>query len=574
MGHLKDKYNNDYFLGGVDPDTGQSYGVLGHEHFREGKVHERHQWEFEFTRAAVGTVKDMDVLEIGSGRGDFIPLFLESGVASYTGIDFSESAIDIARERFKDPRVSLMRIDAVELDENKTYDIIGLYDVIEHIPVFEMEFIWKKIKKILRPRGIVVISTPIFDNPNAADHTETTASECGMHCHKQTWGTLARSSLAHGFTIVKAGERIAGLVRREDMGRFEDEKKKMFVAEESTLLKRLGLNHFDGEFTDEIDKKLVPGAGRVAVGCVSDNKPKFLSQALRLLQSLRWFGGSMAGANFFLCVVDEVDPDYAREFERYGAIVRVVERFSDVHPHSNKLRLLELPELSSYDTVILLDCDTAIVQDPWPFLDGSVFQAKIADMPTVPHETFEKLFQHFALKLPSRKYRTDPGGTSTICYCNAGVLVFPKDILKRLAPLWLKYNRELLENLDFLGENKTFCDQASLALALASAEIPYKELPIEMNFPLHLTALKKAKMLKRLDPVILHYHDRIDVSGYLQPSPYRKAGKRIRTFNERLHGERRVRLNNKQCSSQTYNSGSAKSSVSEKIKDFLRKLRK
>lgn len=539
MGHLKDKYDHNYFLGNSpDPETGMEYAVLGHAEFNDGKVHERLVQEFEFARTLSGTLKGKDVLEIGFGRGDFISMFLDAGVTTYTGIDFSVSAVKIASNNFNDARVKLYKIDATQLEENNSYDLIAMYDVYEHIPPFEIDAIWEKIDSILRPGGHVVISTPIFDNPNTTDHSDMIPSVSGMHCNKQTLGTLLRTSLNNGFMIIRSNERTVGVIREGDFELFDKKTRKSYTRFQSEFLSESALSDFKGKLNPELDKRLVPGAGRLAIGCVADNKPKFLSQALRLLQSLRWFGGSMAGANFFVCVVDEIDPGYAKEFERLGAFVRVVARFSHKHPHSNKLRLLELPEVEHYDTLMLLDCDTVIVQDLWPHIDGRAFQTKMADLPTLTHEVFEGLFPHFGLKTPEKKYRTNPGGTSTIWYSNAGVLVFPKETLTTFGRAWLKYNSELIENLDLLGERKTYCDQASLALAFEAVDVPYKELPIEMNFPTHLTGIETAVNMNTCDPIIIHYHDKVDESGYLLSAPYPNVQKRIEAFNERLRQER------------------------------------
>ncbi len=40
----------------------------------------------------------------------------------------------------------------------------------------------------------------------------------------------------------------------------------------------------------------------------------------------------------------------------------------------------------------MLDCDTLIVRDPLPLLRRAVFQAKVAPLPTVTREVFERLF--------------------------------------------------------------------------------------------------------------------------------------------------------------------------------------
>ena len=79
----------------------------------------------------------------------------------------------------------------------------------------------------------------------------------------------------------------------------------------------------------------------------------------------------MADADFFLCVVGSLDDAYRHAFEKLGAMVRTVRRFSPKHPHSNKIRFFELSELGQYDFALCLDCDTVLVQDPSAYILGT-----------------------------------------------------------------------------------------------------------------------------------------------------------------------------------------------------------
>src|SRR5688572_10988275 len=74
------------------------------------------------------------------------------------------------------------------------------------------------------------------------------------------------------------------------------------------------------------------------VGCVAENDPRFLGQALRLVQSIRWFGGELAGARVMVCVVGGPDPSFRQAFEDYGAEVRIVSPFHQRDRAANKLQ--------------------------------------------------------------------------------------------------------------------------------------------------------------------------------------------------------------------------------------------
>jgi len=279
-----------------------------------------------------------------------------------------------------------------------------------------------------------------------------------------------------------------------------------------------------------------PDCTNIAIGCVTENTPKYLSQALRLLQSVRWFGGRIANAKFIVCIVDGIDSAYNQEFQRYSAEVRIVERFSEKHPQSNKLRFLQQADLKDYSSILLLDCDTIVVQDPTSYLQCEGFRAKIADGPTISSLLFEKLFRHFQLPLPGKDYKCTVRETPTIPYFNAGVLLFSQTAMSDLVPTWVRQNEQLIDHIEILGDSANFCEQASLSLALVAAGTKFDVFGNEMNFPTHHE--DHISSLENIDPLIIHYHSLVNPSGYIRPSLYSLANIRITQFNNRLRKEK------------------------------------
>jgi hypothetical protein len=277
---------------------------------------------------------------------------------------------------------------------------------------------------------------------------------------------------------------------------------------------------------------------KIVIGCVAENNYKFLSQALRLVRSVRWFGGALEGADIIVCVVEGVDPGYRRAIESLGAAVRIVPRFDPTNPLFNKIQLFRLPDLALYDTLLYLDCDTIVVRDPSPFLTSSVLRIKIADVPTVPTEALERVCGYFGLMPPERRYRTTQDRTPTIWYCNAGVISCPVEFIPRLIPAWCKYELAFSANPDLLGPHHHHRAQAALALAFIANPVPFQELPVGVNLPLQLTNMETPLEMAETDPVILHYHDLVDAAGYLLPSPYPLAQQHIEDFNNRLRAAR------------------------------------
>lgn len=277
---------------------------------------------------------------------------------------------------------------------------------------------------------------------------------------------------------------------------------------------------------------------RLLMGCVAENTPKYLSQALRLLQSVRWFGGKAANAKFTICAIEDIDPSYRSLFESYGATVRIVPRFEVKSPVTNKIRFLQQEDIFDYDTVMLLDCDTIIVQDPSKYFSEKVFRAKIADGPTMPHEMFAKLFDFFGIPLPTQNYSCTVWGQPTIPYFNTGVLIFPKSALSTLVPKWIEFTNRLIENIELIVGREHFCEQASMSLALAASGEPFNVMGNEMNFPTHFEYREESPLLHNIDPFIIHYHSCFDSEGYINGSKYPLASARIDKFNQRLRKEK------------------------------------
>lgn len=269
--------------------------------------------------------------------------------------------------------------------------------------------------------------------------------------------------------------------------------------------------------------------------CIAEPTKRFLEQSARLLMSVRWFGGSLAQARFVLGCTGPVPRDALDLFDHYDAEVVTVERYDPAHGHSNKIALLGSPILAGHDIVVLLDCDTVLVQDPAPWLDPRTVAAKLADLPTVSLTDLQAIFRHFKCAIPSPRYYRELTGDACIAYCNSGVIVVPEKYRSRLASQWDYWNRLVLTSSETLRFNRLHADQISLALAVENSEVPFAPLPAEMNMPAYYDKYPKA--WHTLDPVIIHYHLLAYLSGFLKPVPLRQCSRRIEAFNARLRTE-------------------------------------
>jgi ubiquinone/menaquinone biosynthesis C-methylase UbiE len=280
-------------------------------------------------------------------------------------------------------------------------------------------------------------------------------------------------------------------------------------------------------------------AGRWLIGCVADNNWRFLDQSLALVRSLRWFGGAAAETDFRVCVIDSAKPAYIREMSRYGAEVRVVPTYNREFPVTNKLRFLQQSDLSRYDHILLIDCDTLVVQNPLTALTSDRLQAKMVPRRSIPHELFEKIFRLFDLPLPERKYEYSVSKELSIPYFNTGVVCLHKAQLTNLVPAWISFVDRLIERIELIAEREWFIEQVALSLALAATGSEFDVLGNDMNFQIHVYPGEVYEpRLEGIDPRIIHYHRGVTARNEIARSAYPLVSARIDMFNQRVRMER------------------------------------
>lgn len=226
MGYLRDKYTEEYFTGRTADGNAAGYGALGHEEWRNGDIYEDIKKSIDRT-----SLENRRVLEIGFGRGESARYLIEQkGVTFYLGIDFSESAMKLASETLShiEPRYyRLCQGDALEIlsggDFGEPFDVVFMLDVIEHIPRSEVDPILRRLHRLMKRRGHLVVHTPFYKidedflaqgenylEPSATDiHPKTR----GMHCNKYTSRRLIRELRSAGFRPIggRLYERASGV---------------------------------------------------------------------------------------------------------------------------------------------------------------------------------------------------------------------------------------------------------------------------------------------------------------------------------------------------------------------------
>jgi SAM-dependent methyltransferase len=132
--------------------------VIGTERFFREVEQERYTLEPhipEIVRFA--DWREHDVLEAGCGIGTDAAQFARAG-ARYTGIDFSQTALELARRRFELARLdgSFLHASVTELPfPDSSFDLVYSNGVIHHIP--ETGRAVREFHRVLRPGGTALV---------------------------------------------------------------------------------------------------------------------------------------------------------------------------------------------------------------------------------------------------------------------------------------------------------------------------------------------------------------------------------------------------------------------------------
>lgn len=106
-------------------------------------------------------------LDIGSANGAFTIELAKSGAKKMYGIDIADEFIKKSTARLKKEKlknVTFLQADANKLPfQDNSFDFIICTEVLEHVPGFRKAI--AEIKRVLKPGGIFVITTPNSFNP-------------------------------------------------------------------------------------------------------------------------------------------------------------------------------------------------------------------------------------------------------------------------------------------------------------------------------------------------------------------------------------------------------------------------
>lgn len=101
----------------------------------------------------------INLLDIGAGTGDFVNHCIHSKKWNAIGIEPNKKARSLAKNK------NISIVENYEILQEKTFDVITLWHVLEHIPDLESEI--KIIHSLLKEDGILIIAVPNYKSWDA-----------------------------------------------------------------------------------------------------------------------------------------------------------------------------------------------------------------------------------------------------------------------------------------------------------------------------------------------------------------------------------------------------------------------
>jgi len=120
------------------------------------KEYSRSEWRKE-TRTLPKMLEGKNVLELGVGNGKTLISIYRQHPKSVRAVDFSETAIEICREKFAHDDIHFDKMDVLDLKfDNDSFDAVVCYYVLNNLSESERKKAIGEIYRVLKKEGIVL----------------------------------------------------------------------------------------------------------------------------------------------------------------------------------------------------------------------------------------------------------------------------------------------------------------------------------------------------------------------------------------------------------------------------------
>jgi ubiquinone/menaquinone biosynthesis C-methylase UbiE len=162
-----------------------------------------------YIKKAVGRKKNLKILNVGCGTGGTIDMLESFGAVD--NVDTSEDALTFMRQK---GYANLFKVNDVQLPfEDETYDMVGAFDVLEHIE--DENGALKEWRRVLKPGGAVVLTVPAYQwlwsghdvslhhkRRYTTSRIATAAKAAGLNVDRKSYAIVFSLPLVVGFRLL------------------------------------------------------------------------------------------------------------------------------------------------------------------------------------------------------------------------------------------------------------------------------------------------------------------------------------------------------------------------------------
>lgn len=162
------------------------------------------------------------VLDYGAGPGFLVDKLLTRGIAT-TAIDTSPASIAALQRRLRNRSAFQGALVSGGLPipvKDDTYDLVFFLETLEHLLPEEVLPTLKELRRIIRPRGYLVITTP---NEEKLEEFQNVCPDCGARYHYMqhltSWSTLTLANLLRDSELDAVFVKAISLTRSSPLDR-------------------------------------------------------------------------------------------------------------------------------------------------------------------------------------------------------------------------------------------------------------------------------------------------------------------------------------------------------------------
>src|SRR5262245_4159472 len=150
---------------------------------------------------AAALVQGKLVLDLASGEGYGSNLLAETA-ASVLGIDIDENAVHHAKSKYGSGILEFLTGNITEVPvQDRSFDVIVCFEAIEHVE--QQEKLLKEVKRLLKPDGVFIVSTP-----NKSAYNQESEEENPFHVKELEFEDFKSLLARHFQNIHFLGQRI------------------------------------------------------------------------------------------------------------------------------------------------------------------------------------------------------------------------------------------------------------------------------------------------------------------------------------------------------------------------------